>query len=161
MKKSVLVWLCILFTIISPGFSDEKTPTAQQAALLEAFGDDVTGMSALSEDELIVFIDYGNELQAETANEILNNRRKRAMLEGMINNLIQKKKNLDTRECYYQPLRQDYENQIARLYSDLNELNDTEQANLEQRTALLQQQKDSVNSKKLGDPVKITRGSYE
>lgn len=161
MKKSVLVWLCILFTIISPGFSDEKTPTAQQAALLEAFGDDVTGMSALSEDELIVFIDYGNELQAETANEILNNRRKRAMLEGMINNLIQKKKNLDTRECYYQPLRQDYENQIARLYSDLNELNDTEQANLEQRTALLQQQKDSDNSKKLGDPVKITRGSYE
>ena len=160
MKKTVLFFI-LLFIIEGLSFAGNGEPNPQQAALLDSFGDDVAGMTALTEDELIVFVQYGNYIQSLTANEILNNRRKRAQLENQLYTLLYEKDRLSDNDVYSQALKQSYENQIEELRAEIDDFNQAEADNLQVRNQQLKALNDSAFGKTEGDPVKITRGSYE
>lgn len=159
MRKNLFL---IILLLVSPTFLfAEKKPTPEQEEILEQYGDDLSGFYGLSDPELNVFVEYGDEDQSSKAEEILRSRQRRRKLENRINNVLAVKKLLEEKRGLSQLLYLSVEAVYNQLKSELDEIIRIEQENIALRNKSIQNEEDAERAKKEGDPVKITRGSYE
>ena len=159
MRKNLFL---IILILVSPSFLfAEKKPTPEQEEILEQYGDDLSGFYGLSDPELNVFVEYGDEDQSSKAEEILRSRQRRRNLENRINNVLAVKKLLEEKRGLSQLLYLSVEAVYNQLKSELDEIIRIEQENIALRNKAIQNEEDAERAKKEGDPVKITKGSYE
>ena len=93
--------------------------------------------------------------------KFLHTEKKRDELSAKINALNAQKEKIDKNSCCYAPVKQSIEDHIKEYQNQLDALEKEEKEKQEGRKEKSEQRKQVIQSKKEGDPVKITRGSYE
>lgn len=115
-----------------------------------------------NEVQLQLIIDYTEPgEQHDLAQEILSYKRKRDELSAKINALNAQKEKIDKNSCCYESVKNSFETQIKNYQKKLDNLDAEEKEKQQKRLELAEERKQAEQSKKQGDPVKITRGSYE
>ncbi len=167
--KRIIVLLLLSFFVFNMFCEEDETPqeepvvelTEEQQKLFDDYGDKLYRFDELNEDQLNVFVEFGDKKQKETAENILRYRKERDQLDAMIEDLKKQLNGVpkglpETFNAQNHIQAQIYAKQQEQQKLELQRLNDLEKAK-----KLSEIRKASKAATKKGDPVKITRGSYE
>ena len=167
--KRIIVLLLLSFFIFNMFCEEDETPqeepavelTEEQQKLFEDYGDRLDRFDELNERQLNVFVDFGDKKQKETALNILRYREQRDkfnnMIEALKAQLASVPQGLPETFSATNGIQGLINQKIDELYAlELQRQNDKADAKEISKIYLA-----SRNSQKKGDPVKITRGSYE
>ena len=167
--KRIIVLLLLSFFVFNMFCEEDETPqeepvvelTEEQQKLFDDYGDRLDRFDELDEKQLNVFVDFGDKKQKETALNILRYREQRDKLNNMIEalkaQLASVPQGLPETFSATNGIQGLINQKIDELYAlELQRQNDKADAKEISKIYLA-----SRNSQKKGDPVKITRGSYE
>ena len=164
MKKKFLCLFLLFFaaiTLLAEEPAQPNKPTPEQEQMMLEKGDDLEGFNELEDPELKVFVEFGDDLQRETAQNILRYRKQRNELKQDKERLEQLKKTIPEGAAESFDAANSIQKAIDKKTEDIAKLDKQHEEEKEELRALSIARKAAKQAEEKGDPVKITRGSYK
>lgn len=162
MNKKFLAIVILFFTMFSL-FAEkpETNPTEEQQGIIDKYGDDLDKFYELSDSDLDTFINFGDKDQKKMAEWVREYRKRRDELLRDIQRLNNLKDNIPEGLPETYSATNGIQDQIDQKIEELREENEKRDRDRKRAQEISEQRKAAKDSQKKGDPVKITRGSYE
>ncbi len=169
MKKRILILILLIISSFCIYCEEEETQTEEPAVelteeqqkLFDDYGDHLDRFNELEDEELDVFVQYGDREQKYTAENILRYRAERDRLNDMKDALQKQLDDIPSGLPESFSLTNQIQEDIDIILEELNNLDIQQEIDIGDAKAISEIRKAAKEAQKKGDPVKITRGSYE